>query len=170
MIASIAIIALGLAALSRRTELWESVTATVMLFGLLAGIVGLALARGSARVFWIGFSVFGWGYFVFVSGPWSHENFRARLWTNDLAGKLYTKATTVPPGIVIGHGVAGVYANTRPIPTDINRISQELGVFVQICHELMTLAIATLAGLACLLVERRSREATERPPISTARP
>ncbi len=64
----VAVVAFGLAGLVRATSLWAGITFTLMMAMLLGSVVGLVL-RGWRGGGWLGFAVFGWGFFIFGSLP-----------------------------------------------------------------------------------------------------
>ena len=60
-------IAVGLAALANATAFWEGTVFLLTLLTLFTGVVGICYRRGADRAFWVGFSIFGWGFFVLAS-------------------------------------------------------------------------------------------------------
>jgi hypothetical protein len=63
------LLAVGFAALRDPAELWAGVFYSLMLVVLLAAALGAALRPGRARAPWLGFALFGWGYFLLTFGP-----------------------------------------------------------------------------------------------------
>lgn len=63
----VALVAVGCTALINASPLWDSVILTAVLAALLGAVVASACRRGSARAFWLGFGVVGWGY-LWLSG------------------------------------------------------------------------------------------------------
>ena len=41
---------------------------------MIASLLGVALARGARRVYWIGFATLGWSYLILIFVPWLYEN------------------------------------------------------------------------------------------------
>jgi hypothetical protein len=60
------IVALGIGGLKAASPLWASACYTLAFLGLVAGVLFAIQARGRKRAFWVGFSMAGWTYFVFV--------------------------------------------------------------------------------------------------------
>ena len=60
-------IAVGLTALANPTAFWEGTIVIVSMGLLFSAIVGLCYRRGAGRAFWVGFSLFGWGFFLLSS-------------------------------------------------------------------------------------------------------
>jgi hypothetical protein len=67
LLAGMVPIAVGLAALANPTALWEGVVFALTLLTLFTAIVGVLYRRGAGRAFWVGFALFGWGFFVLAS-------------------------------------------------------------------------------------------------------
>jgi hypothetical protein len=91
LILLVAVTAVGLAALaSPSNELANGLftfTGGCLLFALLATMY----RDGSRRAFWVGFSVFGWGYLLACYGPFVGSAIRARLLTTTLIDRLYAQ-------------------------------------------------------------------------------
>ncbi len=64
LLAGMVPIAVGLAALADPTAFWEGTVFVLTLLALFTGVVGICYRRGAGRAFWVGFSLFGWGFFV----------------------------------------------------------------------------------------------------------
>jgi hypothetical protein len=64
----VAVFALGLTALIRPSDAWAGAIFTMVLGMLLASVLG-TLLRGWRRGGWLGFALFGWGFFLFGSVP-----------------------------------------------------------------------------------------------------
>ena len=62
--------ACGCAALARPSRFWAGAATLVMLGGLAASLLGAAFRRGQARAFWVGFALFGWGFFLLNATGW----------------------------------------------------------------------------------------------------
>ncbi len=61
--------AAGLAALRDASEIWAGIMLTLVLSILGTAIFGAIYKRGRRRADWLGFAVFGWGYFMLAFGP-----------------------------------------------------------------------------------------------------
>ena len=65
VLGSVAVFAIGLAALVNATSVWSGVAFTLTIGLLLASVLATIL-RGWRRGGWFGFALFGWGYFLIV--------------------------------------------------------------------------------------------------------
>lgn len=81
LLAGVAFCAVGLAALLGANDLWTSALMFVVVIALLTSVVAIVFYRGAAQAFWIGFAVFGWGYFW--AAHWHDIN--GKTWTLDRA-------------------------------------------------------------------------------------
>ena len=72
--AVVLLIALGIAGLRSATILWASAIFTLVLVLLLTAVLGAVAIRGRVRMTCLGFSLFGWGYFLFVFWFWPVPN------------------------------------------------------------------------------------------------
>lgn len=70
LMAVVAFVALGFAALRGATALWACLAIVIALAAHCAAAVGAALRRGDERAPWLGFAAFGWAYFLLCLGPW----------------------------------------------------------------------------------------------------
>ena len=60
-------IAVGLAAIANPSAFWEGTIFLLTLILLFAAIIGVAYRKGVNRAFWLGFSLFGWGFYALCS-------------------------------------------------------------------------------------------------------
>ena len=60
-------IAIGMAAIASPSAFWEGTVFVLTLFLLFAAILGVIHRKGEDRAFWLGFSLFGWGFFLLCS-------------------------------------------------------------------------------------------------------
>ena len=60
-------IAVVLAALANPTAFWESAIFLLALVMLFSAILGVCYRRQASRAFWVGFSLFGWGFYLLSS-------------------------------------------------------------------------------------------------------
>jgi hypothetical protein len=65
--------AIGFAALREGSEAWASITFAATAIILLMALPLLIYSRGAIRAACVGFTLFGWAYFVFFFGWWSGE-------------------------------------------------------------------------------------------------
>jgi hypothetical protein len=70
---TIALVAVGVAALRSPTALWASLVILLALGAICGATVGAILRRGSDRGAWLGFAVFGWAYVLLTLSPWGGE-------------------------------------------------------------------------------------------------
>ena len=62
--------ALGAAAIRSGSFAWSGAVCSVMWFTMIASLLGVALTRGSRRIYWIGFATLGWGYLLLAFAAW----------------------------------------------------------------------------------------------------
>jgi hypothetical protein len=87
---------LAAAALRDASQTWAGLL-TLVTLGLLGfALLGILHRRGSARAFWQGFALFGWGYGVLAFGPWFVDQVQPKLPTTQLLGYLYGKLHPTP--------------------------------------------------------------------------
>lgn len=66
----IGVLGVAFAAIRAATPTWAGAIGSITFFLLLAALLGVGYARGTARAFWVGFAALGWGYMVLSSVPW----------------------------------------------------------------------------------------------------
>ena len=59
-------------ALRLASPAWSGLVVFATLFQLVLAILGVVYRRNGQRAFWLGFTLFGWGYMVLASGSWWH--------------------------------------------------------------------------------------------------
>lgn len=64
LMAVVVLVAVGFAALKNPSEIWASCLFSLTVGLLLLALLGVAFGSGDRRMFWAGFSVFGWGYLI----------------------------------------------------------------------------------------------------------
>jgi hypothetical protein len=89
----VAVVAVAVVAISRATPIWESLSFNLMVAFLFAGPLGVAYRRGR-RAPWVGFVLFGWGYFLL--GFVSDLGDEAKYLSEALSDTLYQLANTRP--------------------------------------------------------------------------
>jgi hypothetical protein len=117
LMALVAYVGLGCAALRYATPLWASALFTLAVGLVMIGLLGAVFRREQARAGWIGFLVFGGGYLLLTCGPWSQGDY---LLTNYglawLELKLHGEAQVQPqsawtvsgnPSLMTGYGGGG---------------------------------------------------------------
>jgi hypothetical protein len=98
----VAVFAIGLAALVNATAVWTGVVFTLMV-GLLLTSVLAAILRGWRRGGWLGFALFGWGFFLL--GNISGLGLAPSTWLlPDLAAQwIFSTSNTEPLAPAIWH-------------------------------------------------------------------
>ncbi len=175
LLAWIALLGVGLAALRSPSPLWAAFIFSVALATLTISVLAAVYRRGRRRAFWVGFATCGWAYFLLTFGPEVTSQFRSELFTTALLEILYphTVSPTVPAamaperspstGRVILAGGFGMGPSTpppsvwstwtQPQPRAFSRrtpsgaMTTSPGTFQQIGHSLFCLLIALLGGL-----------------------
>ena len=102
LMAMVAIVATGCAALRCASALWASAMFTLALVLLCVAMLGALFSHASARRFWAGFALVGCLYLIMVFGPWCSTNVGPHLLTTKLADYLYPK---LHPSSPVGTGV-----------------------------------------------------------------
>jgi hypothetical protein len=85
LLAAVLVVAVGCAALVHPTPLWSQIVFTATLVLLLSATVLAVVAR--PQPFASGLTIFGWGYLLLTSGPWS-ASVRPHLLTETALAKL----------------------------------------------------------------------------------
>src|SRR5947209_4142181 len=91
LMALVVVFAVGVAALRDASETWAGIVLLATLGFLAASILGVVYRSGGRRAWWLGFALFGWGYFALSFGLWFATEFRPRLPTTRLLSYLHTK-------------------------------------------------------------------------------
>jgi hypothetical protein len=104
LLIAIVVVSVGCAAITHPTPLWSQIVFTAVVVMLLAATT--AAIVGGPRPFAAGFAVFGWGYLLLASGPWS-VTVRPHLLTETALARL--EPLVVDPGAVYmtGAGLGG---------------------------------------------------------------
>src|SRR4051794_9671577 len=74
LILVIVVVAIGLAAIRSGSPAWSGALFSITLFAMICSLLGIALGRGTRRVYWSGFATLGWSYLLLIYVPWLHEN------------------------------------------------------------------------------------------------
>ena len=117
LLAGMVPIAVGLAALTNPTEFWEGMVFALTMLTLFTALVGVFYRKGADRSFWVGFALFGWGFFVLGSDLSvefrSSSQLRSRnLWEVD---DEHDKPVTALVKILVDY----VQLNRRSVPISI---------------------------------------------------
>jgi hypothetical protein len=93
--------AIWFAALREGSEAWASVIFAATVIILLMAIPLVIYSHGAIRATWVGFTLFGWAYFVFTFSPWFGEHLSApplpTKWLLDLVhDQIHAKPQYIP--------------------------------------------------------------------------
>jgi hypothetical protein len=95
LLAWIALVGVGLAALRSPSPLWANALFSLTLATLIVSALAVAYRRHRRRAFWVGFATFGWAYFLATLGPAPLSQIGPHLLTTALLDILYPQV--VPP-------------------------------------------------------------------------
>ncbi|MHB1557176.1 MAG: hypothetical protein ACYC61_06835 [Isosphaeraceae bacterium] len=112
MMIVVLLLAMAFAGLRTPTRLWANVWYSMALFGIAIAIPLAVAERDGRRLFWIGFAVCGWVYYLVALAPWIEEQTSYRLATT-------TVLDVISPGVVDNHYLERIYIRsfTSPAPT-----------------------------------------------------
>jgi hypothetical protein len=102
LLIAIVVVSVGCAAITHPTPLWSQIVFTAAVVLLLTA--SLAAVIGGPRPFAAGFAIFGWGYLLLTSGPWS-LTVRPHLLTETVLARL--EPLVVDPNVVYPMGGLG---------------------------------------------------------------
>jgi len=153
LMGAVVVAAIGLAALRDASETWAGVMLLSTCAVLALGIVGVVCRAEGERAWWLGFSLFGWGYLALAFWTWHHDGW-PRLPTVVLLDTLTTKLGATPHGIGPG-GMGGMGGGMRSIPSFMvfGGFGGNAGAvgsadsFAQVGHCLWALLFAILGGI-----------------------
>lgn len=154
-------VAVSTAGLIYANILWAAFFYTVAFLAVLTGIVGALVRRGPMRAFWIGFALFGGGYFgLALIGENSLAQFASNLQRAAQPPKLATtqlllwvdRAIHPEPSNSSGRGSSGRIVVNGGMTFFQQTPSQYL---VEIGHSIFTLALAFTGGWLGLFISRR---------------
>lgn len=173
---------LASAAVANYSLVWAEVMVTVTAAMLLLGLLAAILARGNARTFAIGFAVAGWVYFAltFIDAV----GVRGRLLTSRAINRLYALTQDSHAGTtMLGYSLQGSSTDTGMMGSSEMMSSASVSGFMfgasssgmtgvlvlseaprelhDIGHCIWTLVLALLGGLSAQAIQKmgRSREA-----------
>jgi hypothetical protein len=109
LLALVVLSALGIAALSRPSDLWASVLFTISSALLVFGVLASFRCVARPRAFWQGFSLFGWAYAILAFGPWFSTELRPMLLTTRVLDEAYPRI--FGQQLVIGYNTVGPHGN-----------------------------------------------------------
>jgi hypothetical protein len=170
LILVIVVVAIGLAAIRSGSPAWSGAMLSITLFAMICSLLGIALGRGTRRVYWTGFATLGWSYLILVYVPWLHENVGQFLLAPNLFEQLeailQTTSTgggglqSVPSGVIGATATGGAFGGAPG--------AAGLTDFVRIGTSMEALLWAFLGGwTARYFASGRVQESTPRPAAST---
>jgi hypothetical protein len=151
LLIAVAIAAVGCAALRDASAMWTSAVFTFTVAVLSVAMLGVLFCAGQLRAFWIGCTVFGWGYILLTFGAC-----RSVLCTHDTPPLLTTKLLRclyehVHPGGKSDGWVYGTRLYVTPIDDDESSTKKDRTppweYFHQVGHSLLASLIAMAGGL-----------------------
>jgi hypothetical protein len=115
--------------------IWSSILFSLVILVLFTSVIAATYSAGSQRAFWVGFALFGCGYWFVVHVPWS----QGQAISSSMAMHLYQQ---LEPHIF-------VTPSNRPSgPTTASGMSraQAISELHTVCNSWMTLAFAIAGG------------------------
>jgi hypothetical protein len=172
LILVIVVVAIGLAAIRSGSPAWSGAMLSITIFAMICSLLGIALGRGTRRVYWTGFALLGWGYLLLIYLPWLHRNIGQYLLAPNLFEQIevFLQAResagsgmqSVPLGAVSATATGGAFGGAAGL-TD----------FVRIGTSMEALLWAFLGGWAARYFASgrdRDQESSTRPAVSARRP
>jgi hypothetical protein len=155
------VLAVGFAALRSSSKAWSVVVLTLTLVLQFTAILGAIYRRGRDRAGWLGFALFGWGYWILSSAPAFRTEIRPQLATTPLLDYLYPQiAPLPPPGAVFNENSNEFYA-----PDQSGRFvvwGPDTGVtFRRIGHSLIAVLFGPMGALMARVFAARREEMEE---------
>lgn len=89
LLALVVVSAIGFAAIRIASPTWAGWLYSLTLLVMLASILGICFRRGTRRVFWIGFALFGWANLFLANAAWFDLNIGRHLLGVRLFSELY---------------------------------------------------------------------------------
>jgi hypothetical protein len=174
LLAYVALVAVGLAALRVSSRLWANVGFSLAVTSLVAAIAGVIYRRGAGRAFWVGFALFGWSYLIMAFGPSPYNAWRDLLVTTPvlviLEDYLQDPLTSTAPGRLLVPAAArprrALFVELTPwshwTATDrSNPFASDS--FNRIGHSFFCLAIAIGGGAFCQFLHNTRDESSPSP-------
>jgi hypothetical protein len=140
----VAFAALVFASLRSSSEIWSGLLFTLTAVILFVAVVGALYSRSTARAFWVGFALLGWGHWVLGYGPWFQTHVSPKLLTQGLA--VYVEGRLLRPG----------QASLATLPQFSSRLVLVDRPVWRACHSVLTLLIALLGALVARLFYDRA--------------
>lgn len=141
-LAVVAFVALSCAALVRPSFFLAGCLWAISLSGLALGLVAVICKKPPDRVFWLGYSIFGWGHMVLALAPWFDDRSGEFILTRQLLDRL---------GSALGHDVSdttsmpGIWHN---LPYAIDGVHYGYLTYLVAGQSAFTILIAVAGGFA----------------------
>jgi hypothetical protein len=157
----VVVAAISLAALRTASELWAGMVLCLTCGVLALAVVGVFCGAPAERAWWLGFSLFGWGYLTLAFWSWNHGG-SPRLPTLIWLEALTTKVGLTPKEMGAVSGMGGIGGGMRSIALFVARGpaltfggfggNRSIGggtgeSYAQIGHCLWALLFATVGGM-----------------------
>ncbi len=112
-------VALGFAALTNANYFWADATYTLAIISIATALLGTIVRKGTARVPWIGYAVFGWTYVLLDVLP---------SWVN--SGFGFARVTRPNLMLMWGIGQLKPYISSSPNLLPFDQVSYSLGMIL----------------------------------------
>jgi hypothetical protein len=70
VMAFIVVAGISMAAIRIGTAPWSGAMLSITFFTMVCSLLGVALTRGTRRIYWSGFAALGWSYLLLMYAPW----------------------------------------------------------------------------------------------------
>jgi hypothetical protein len=178
LLTGIALFGVTLTALIYPSPLAGNAFFTLTVGTLMTGLLGAVYSRGRKRAFWIGFSTFGWAYFLANYGPEPISNVASNLVTEGILEILYPytiphaesgDASVVPPALLpqpVPPMLPGDPPSSWETWTTSDRTTGSYysspRMFNRIGHSLFCLLFASIGGILARRFHENRERAEER--------
>lgn len=149
LFAATGLVGLGTYALIYATTFWAVLAYTLCVILLFSAILLAVAASGRSRFFWLGFALFGWGYFAVLHSPFFDMQDKPNNWLVFYEGPpLVSRAfsrwmyLTIMP---IVHKPP-IWDQSQRRTTNGSRFPNEID-FCQVCHTEFALIFALIGGV-----------------------
>lgn len=134
-------------ALTFASWFWATLYFTGAMTMLLTAVVFSCVSREAQRAYWVGFAVFGWGYFIILHSTWLDTETQVQNWRLFSDGPLFTSAILdwlYSNVLSLIHPQPQTDGFGQPIP---GTSSYPLGPnFARVGHSIFALLFALLGG------------------------
>ncbi len=146
----VAFVSVACAAMVYASLWWASICLTCAVIAQLVAVLAVVYRHGSARAFWVGFALLGWGYLLLTFAPGLDRHIGQRLVTTKLLAFLQPKLQRTP--IYGNASELALYPGKDPLMTVTETgtyyaPAPQWDHFQQAGHSLMAILIGFLGGL-----------------------